>query len=453
MKKYLILFATLLMSVLFTACSSQMTGEEIYNKLLPSTVEIYGEGNGFSSTGSGFFIDDAGTVVTNYHVIEGCTEVSVTTSAGSIYTVKSLLGYDQDLDIAILSTSCNSLPVEIHTGDIKTGEAVFALGSSEALTGTFSEGIISASERSINGVTYIQTTAPVSHGNSGGPLINSNGQVIGIVSAGLEEGQNINFAIPISAVNSIDKENPVSLAEIFKTHVEWLSEWQVWYEPECNCYILVFELADENEVPVSCKGTTYVQIIDNDGTTIFEGDFAFTENDFDYWYYENDTIQKYQACIYIDAQDVLPSTSSQGTLYFTVSGDDFFFEETSMNIYELPILPTVVKLPELPLKLNHLDYYGKITTTVQITDISYEIINGDSLYMYFTGEKTYEAANTYDESCGFQWKLYDAEGYLIDHSSAYISGLETGDKFKNYEGYSFYTITPGQSYTLELLDY
>jgi len=453
MKKYLVLLTTLLVSIIFTACSFQMTGEEIYNKLLPSTVEISGEGNGFTSTGSGFFIDDAGTVITNYHVIEGCTEVSVTTSAGAIYAVKSLLGYDQDLDIAILSTSCNSLPVEIYTGDIKTGEAVFALGSSEALTGTFSEGIISASERNINGVTYIQTTAPVSHGNSGGPLINSKGQVIGIVSAGLEEGQNINFAVPISAVNSIDRENPVSLAEIFKPHVEWLSEWQVWYEPECNSYILVFELADENEVPVSCKGTTHIEITADDGTAVFEGDYVFTENDFDYWYYENDTIEKYQASIYIDAEDVLTSTSSQGTLRFTVSGDDFFFEETSMDIYELPILPTIVKLPELPLKLNYSDYYGKVATTIQITDISYEIINGDSLYMYFTGEKTYEAANAYDGSCGFQWKLYDAEGYLIDHSTAYISGLETGDKIKNYEAYSFYTIKPGQSYILDLQDY
>lgn len=218
-----LLITTILMICLMTGCAvnsieeKELTGEDIYTKLSVSTVEITAESDYVSSLGTGFYIDDKGTVVTNYHVIEDCSSSNVTTSDGGTYNVTSVLGYNKDLDIAILATSKeNSTPVET-SNSVTTGEKVYVLGSSLGLTGTFSEGLISTAERNIGNNTYIQISAPISHGNSGGPVANALGEVIGIACAGLDDGQNLNMALPISVLDQISCDNPVSMQEFFET--------------------------------------------------------------------------------------------------------------------------------------------------------------------------------------------------------------------------------------------
>lgn len=213
------LFMFILMICCLSGCSSrnnELTGEEIYAKIANSTVEISAEGNNIYSLGSGFCIDTAGKIVTNYHVIEGCTSAAVTTANGSSYAVTSILGYSKELDIAILSTSMgNSTPVEIAPSTVSTGETVYALGSSLGLTGTFSQGVVSSATRDVDGMSYIQITTPISSGNSGGPLVNKMGQVVGITSAGFSDGQNLNLAIPIGVLEQVSCNNPLSMKELY----------------------------------------------------------------------------------------------------------------------------------------------------------------------------------------------------------------------------------------------
>ena len=133
------------------------------------------------------------------------------------YDVKSVVGYSTELDLAILSTTHqNSSAVTFRKSEISTGETVYALGSSLGLTGTFSEGVVSTAQREINGINYIQITAPISSGNSGGPLVDKQGNVIGITSAGFTDGQNLNLAIPISAIENIKRDKTMSLSEVRK---------------------------------------------------------------------------------------------------------------------------------------------------------------------------------------------------------------------------------------------
>lgn len=225
MKKYIsLLCAVSIILAVLCGCldqAKQLSGEEIYSKIVESTVEVAAESDYKSSLGTGFYIDDTGTVVTNYHVIEGCTSASVTTNDGGTYEVTSVLGYRKDLDVAILSTTRkNSTPVELADNPIATGEAVYALGSSLGLTGTFSEGMVSAAERKVDGVTYIQITTPISSGNSGGPLVNVQGQVVGITSAGFTDGQNLNLALPISVLEQISRADPLSMEEFYYASAE-----------------------------------------------------------------------------------------------------------------------------------------------------------------------------------------------------------------------------------------
>ena len=183
----------------------------IFEKLSVSTVEVAAESEYVSSLGTGFFIDENGTVVTNYHVIEDCSSANVTTSDGGTYKVTNVLGYDENLDIAILATSQKNSIAVMTSPSVTTGEAVYVLGSSLGLTGTFSEGLVSSAERNIGNHTYVQISAPISHGNSGGPVVNARGEVIGVAYAGFEGGQNLNLAIPISMLDQITLDNPISI--------------------------------------------------------------------------------------------------------------------------------------------------------------------------------------------------------------------------------------------------
>ena len=226
MKKHLSVICILLLLLsLLSACSNEpkkLTGEEIFTKIAPSTVEIYSESSFVAGQGSGFFIDDQGTVVTNYHVVEDCSSSYVTASNGDTFEVISVLGYNAELDIAILKTDImGSTAVETNSS-VTTGEAVYVLGSSRGLAGTFSEGLVSTAERTIDNVSYIQISAPISPGNSGGPVVNAYGEVIGIATLTRTDGQNLNFALPISLVDEISLEHPISMQEFYETTSEYV---------------------------------------------------------------------------------------------------------------------------------------------------------------------------------------------------------------------------------------
>ena len=97
------------------ALNKELSAEEVFELASPSVVEIAGKTSKGTSTGTGFFNDDQGTVITNYHVIEDCYEATITLSNGKNYSVDKVMGYSEDKDIAILSTSCkNSTPLKIR---------------------------------------------------------------------------------------------------------------------------------------------------------------------------------------------------------------------------------------------------------------------------------------------------------------------------------------------------
>ncbi|MBE6725651.1 MAG: serine protease [Ruminococcaceae bacterium] len=182
------------------------TPEQIYEYASLATVEITAIGDDFISTGTGFFCDTSDYLITNYHVIEGTSEAYITIHDGGRYDITGFYGYDETKDIALLTTTYAPQTIlKSCADDIKTGESVYVIGSSEGLTASFSSGIVASSERVFDDLSYIQITAPISHGNSGGPVLDSKGEVVGIASASFEEGQNLNLAIPICMVKETSK--------------------------------------------------------------------------------------------------------------------------------------------------------------------------------------------------------------------------------------------------------
>lgn len=435
--------------------NKELTAEEIYELVSPSVVEITGETSNSTTTGTGFFYDNKGTVITNYHVIEGCISAEITLTNGTNYKIDKVLGYDIDRDIAILSTKCtSSTPLIIRESAVKTGEIVYAIGSSLGLSGSLSDGIISAAEREFDGQIYIQTTAPISHGNSGGPLIDKEGKVIGITSASFADGQNLNLAIPIKEVSTISITNPLTLEAVFEQtghEVEWLSDYRFQYYEEENTYVLLFQLSDKNERPMAANGAVNIRIVNDDGMIVYSQNHNFSEVNFEKWIYD-EVDEMYLATIYISPSSINAGSTEYGTVFFEIYGDDYGFEECSIDAFDLPVKPVTIQLPSLPLIINDYGYFSNIQTTLRIDSITYEKVYEDSLYIYFSGEKIYDVNGKNSDSwISFEWKLYDSEDYLIDQGTFYTDSISVGDKFKDKDVFIADGIKAGEHYRLVIV--
>ena len=132
------------------------------------------------------------------------------------YDIEEVLAYDKDIDVAVVKISARNLvPVTICKEDHRVGETVYAFGNSQGLTSTFSDGMVTYSNREVDGVAHVQHDAPISSGNSGGPLINIYGEVIGINTWTYKDSQNLNFAIHMSELDNLNYSNPMTLEEFY----------------------------------------------------------------------------------------------------------------------------------------------------------------------------------------------------------------------------------------------
>jgi serine protease Do len=159
-----------------------------------------------SSLGSGFIIDPSGYIVTNNHVIDNADEIDVVLSNGSVLAAK-LIGADTDVDLALLKVESRTPLTAVPWGDSNTadvGQWVVAIGNPFGLGGTVTAGIISARNRDISAGSFddfIQTDAAINKGNSGGPLFNLKGEVIGVNTAIISPGEaggsvGVGFSVP-----------------------------------------------------------------------------------------------------------------------------------------------------------------------------------------------------------------------------------------------------------------
>ena len=226
-----------------TAPKTELTAEGIYTQCSPAVfyIEVFNAKGTSMGSGSGFFIDSNGTAVTNYHVIEGCSTAKVTVSGtGKVYDVLGVYACNKDQDWAVLKVNGSGFPY-LKAGDKSTvlgGAVVYAIGCPLGLQSSISQGLISNPSRVEDGVNYIQTSAAMSSGSSGGALLNKYGEVIGITSASYVYGQNLNLAVPISYVDfSIAGKTCTSLATAAKIDpLAYLENYVVTYG-DCDTYV------------------------------------------------------------------------------------------------------------------------------------------------------------------------------------------------------------------------
>ncbi|MDP6546425.1 MAG: tetratricopeptide repeat protein [Phycisphaerae bacterium] len=186
---------------------ASLSPEQIFAKASPSVVYIVVRDRNFKpiGLGSGFFIDSKGLIATNHHVIKGAEFATVLLRNKSTLFVDGVTAVDADSDLAILQVSGKGFPSLKAAADTppKIGSAAYAIGNPRGLANTFSSGMISGHREFKEGVKVIQTTAPISPGSSGGPLLDNKGEVVGITTSHLKGSQNLNFAVPIATLRSL----------------------------------------------------------------------------------------------------------------------------------------------------------------------------------------------------------------------------------------------------------
>ena len=180
------------------------TAQEVAKKAFGSTVLLVMEdANGKPmSLGSGFFVRD-GIIASNLHVVQGASRgYAKVVGQKTKYDIEGICGIDSGRDLVLLKIPAAKTPsLSLGNSDAaEVGEPIFAIGNPQGLEGTFSQGIIS-SIREVGSDKLLQITAPISPGSSGGPVLNSKGEVIGVSVATFKGGQNLNFAIPAKAIS------------------------------------------------------------------------------------------------------------------------------------------------------------------------------------------------------------------------------------------------------------
>src|SRR6266478_621314 len=210
----------------------------LVRRVKPSVVSVltYDAKNEPLISGSGFFVRP-GEVVTNLHVSSGARRVEIHTleGKGRTYPVAGTLAVDDEADLALLKVELpaeRSRPLSLSAALPEEGEQVFVIGNPLRLEGSVSNGIVSAVREVPDVGRVIQITAPVSHGHSGSPLLNMRGQVVGIVTVKVTNGQNINLALAAARIANLRRGSLLSFDQIGAknksvTQPELLAE--LWY--------------------------------------------------------------------------------------------------------------------------------------------------------------------------------------------------------------------------------
>ncbi|HOZ30170.1 MAG TPA: trypsin-like peptidase domain-containing protein [Bacteroidales bacterium] len=200
-----------------SSCYAQDKLPNLIKKIQPSIVSIitYDKNGDPLSSGSGFFINSDGNIITNCHVMEDAWSADIKTFEGKTYKVDKVLAHNYNSDIVMLSLKMpdNNKYIKITTNIPDIGSSVFVIGNPRGLEQTVSDGIVSAVRVDPDYGRVVQITAPISPGSSGSPVMNMKGEVIGVATYQFINGQNLNFAIPCQVIDNLNPVQNFSLAK------------------------------------------------------------------------------------------------------------------------------------------------------------------------------------------------------------------------------------------------
>ena len=244
----------------------------------------------------------------------------------------------------------------------------------------------------------------------------------------------------------------IVIGRIFSHRVNTLTNWSFQYNDSTDDYSLFFALCDTKEKEVASPGEVSIRIENENGQVVYEGKKTFDKSDFGT--YESKVAgEHYLADVRIGTDEITEGSSENGTVYFTISGDDFAFDEVHCEVYDLPTEEIRIDVQGLPQEICQKDWDGSVRTKIVLTDVTYSIESGTMPSATFTisGEKIYGSRTSIGyEMVGYQ--LCDSNGYVVDSGQIFIDkALGAGDKFSD-DSLMIYDLVPGETYVLTFQD-
>lgn len=192
------------------ALAQSLKPEEIYQKILPSVVTLQVENSqGEKYVGTAFFALGDGLAVTSWHVVSDAMKVSGKLSDSRVVNVEGIVDKDEKHDLALLRvTPANGPQVQLCTVNPSVGSRAYAIGAPKGFEFSITDGLISQIQN-VDGYSQFQVSCPISGGNSGGPIVNERGEVVGVTSWTKRDAQNLSFAIPASYLSGLNAALPV----------------------------------------------------------------------------------------------------------------------------------------------------------------------------------------------------------------------------------------------------
>jgi Trypsin-like peptidase domain len=236
-----------------------LSPEQVAAKALPSVVVV----TAGDSYGSGVAVGPH-QVLTALHVVAGSPEIWVRSRGGIEHRVASVLAFDKDADVVLLETAGESIPaLELFTKDLpEPGQAITVIGAPEQLEFSVSTGVLSA-VRQLDQVQVLQTTAAISHGSSGGPVLDSRGRVIGIVGFFLRNGQELNFATAATSIGTVLREARPTNLPAFATLTAPAPQRQTTAPESTGPAASAATTADPRSFPKSVAGFPFLSTFDD----------------------------------------------------------------------------------------------------------------------------------------------------------------------------------------------
>ena len=277
-------------------CSAYITQEYELEKLAATEINkqalnyvgeiiVYDKQGKELGLATGFVYSQDGKIITNYHVIEDAYSAKITIN-GKSYQITQVLAYDSNIDLAVLKVNSTfNNYAKICKNPIEVGSTVYAIGSSRGMTNTFSQGIVTYYDRVVDGVSHLQHDASITNGNSGGPLINEYGEVVGINTWGITNSQNLNFAVFTKELDNLEFDTPMTMAEFYEKEYsafERIKDYVIEkgiYNSDGNYYRLVLNTTYSSDYTGSYSRAIYYYVESNSIT------FDYVINNGDYWVY------------------------------------------------------------------------------------------------------------------------------------------------------------------------
>lgn len=366
-------------------------------KKADAVVQIHNDSyRGEESQGSGFIVSPDGKIVTNYHVIDLAKSLKIIFNDQTEYTGSVIvLGYDKERDLAVIKIDKQYLPMlQVGNSDsVEMGNDVYTIGSPLGLSNTLSEGIVSAVRED-----YIQISAPISHGNSGGALLNEYGEVVGVTTAVMNNGENLGFAIPINYVNAFDTARNMTLLEVYQKEYDGtvvdtpvIEQITKVDEHTVRLYMSNCKTADDFVVSIGIHGSDgehtaitapkgsyfwdltdgkYIEIPDLPGNVAID----FVVKGHNHGVYSNDSVSKE---VKLGAQSRM--LHEDFAIYLKRVADVFDFSDTGFILFFDEV--TLYEYPDGSLKLI---YYIDPHTYIDILEEVAENGDGSLLYLYAT---------------------------------------------------------------------